>query len=362
MSRPDRLLSCTSFLAVCLLIGSARGQNLEQSFYATVEPSAAPFHAQIDVPHFDPSLGTLIEARIVLTPHFVAFMKSENTDTTSPATVTLLFAGGLALNRGGSALANATSGGYVSQFLLPFDGSLDFTGVSGLSQNVHDDLTTTVSILPSSPEFDAFVGLPGGGQPEHLELNGALDPQCEPIGNPMLVFESRTAMGPEVTITYVYSTSGSSYCPGDGSATACPCGNSGLAGHGCSSPGTVNGALLSGTGDAALSGDTLTLTATDLPQSTQLILMQSETGMYQGAPFGAGVRCVTGTMVRIAAFSAGTSTTFGPSHGDPSISVAGSIPPGGGTRYYQVSYREPPGACNGSAINFTNGWRVAWRP
>ncbi len=371
MNRPFVLRSCVRLLApglfsVALLGGAASAQSLEQSFYTSLYPSDAPFKAGFDVPRFDPTLGTLVEARIELTPHFCATLRAENTDTFAPETVTLLFAGAAQLSREGHSLATATAGGYVSQFLMPFDGTIDFAGSSGMMQIIHGDLDTTVSILPSSPEFDGFIAQPGSAGPgsaiAHFDVDGILDPECEPIGNPVIVFDARASVGPEITITYVYSASGATFCAGDGSGSGCPCSNAGVTGHGCASPYALNGVLLTGSGDASVAADTLTLTLTDLPHATVLVLMQSDGGHYAGMPFGAGLRCVTGTVVRIKTMSADTSTSIGAGNGGTPISVSGQLPATGGTRFYQAAYREGPGACNAAPLNFSNGWRVAWRP
>jgi hypothetical protein len=361
MSRPVPH-PCVLLLASVLCTGAVRAQNLEQSFYTKLYPSDGPFRVGLDVPHFDPSLGTLVEARIAITPHFGAAMRSENTDTFAPETVTMLFAGSVTLTRDGTTLAAGTSGGYVSQYLLPYDGTLDFAGTSGMTQSLHDDQETTASILPSSPEFAAFIGQMGSTTPEHFEVGAALDPECEPFGNPSVVFEARTTTGPEVTITYVYSPSGAAFCSGDGAGSACPCSNLGVGGHGCSSPWAPNGVLLTGSGDASVAADSLTLTVSDLPQATMMVLLQSDGGSYTGMPFGAGLRCVSGSMIRIKTLAVGTTATIGAGNGTTSISLAGSIPASGGTRFYQAAYREGPGACNAAPINFSNGWRVAWRP
>ena len=54
------------------------------------------------------------------------------------------------------------------------------------------------------------------------------------------------------------------FCFGDGSATACPCANSGEIGHGCENSFTTGGALLTSSGQAKISSDTLKLWASNL--------------------------------------------------------------------------------------------------
>src|SRR4029077_9931881 len=52
---------------------------------------------------------------------------------------------------------------------------------------------------------------------------------------------------------------GTAFCAGDGSATACPCGNAGGLGRGCGNSTNARGALLFGSGTASLAADTLVL-------------------------------------------------------------------------------------------------------
>jgi hypothetical protein len=75
--------------------------------------------------------------------------------------------------------------------------------------------------------------------------------------------------------------------------------------------------------------------------------------------FGDGLRCVGGTMVRLATKAAsGGSATF-PGAGDPALSVRGLTPAGSGTlAWYQVHYRNVASYCTSAAFNLSNGWRV----
>jgi len=47
---------------------------------------------------------------------------------------------------------------------------------------------------------------------------------------------------------------------------------------------------------------------------------------------------------------------------DPSLSVRGHIPAAGGTRFYQVWYRDPNAACGQGAFNLSNGIEIPWKP
>src|SRR5690606_27479256 len=87
----------------------------------------------------------------------------------------------------------------------------------------------------------------------------------------------------------------SAFCFGDGSGTACPCGNSGAAGRGCANSVDASGARLAASGAASLTNDTLVLSGSGMPNSSALYF-QGTTQI--SAPFGDGLRCAGGTVVR----------------------------------------------------------------
>jgi hypothetical protein len=161
----------------------------------------------------------------------------------------------------------------------------------------------------------------------------------------------------------VESSTISGFCSGDGTATACPCGNVGATGHGCASSIEPNGALLVGNGNAQVSADTVTLSATGLSNSTCLFFQgTTQQGGASGVVFGDGLRCAGGSVVRLATLqsSGGAAQLPGTTH--PQLSVAGQIPPGGATRTYQVWYRNAAAFCTTSTFNLTNGVLVSWMP
>ena len=149
-------------------------------------------------------------------------------------------------------------------------------------------------------------------------------------------------------------------CPGDGTQAACPCGNSGGAGRGCANSVSPEGALLSGTGIARVSNDTFTLTASAMPNSLAL-LFQGTDDEFPGVPFGDGIRCVSGTVLRLGqrVVNGGTATFPGP--GEPSLSVRGAIPESADTsRLYQCYYRNAASFCTSATFNVTNSISVTW--
>ncbi len=154
--------------------------------------------------------------------------------------------------------------------------------------------------------------------------------------------------------------SGTDFCPGDGTATVCPCGNAGGAGRGCASSVEPAGALLSAAGGASLSADTLVLSGSGMPNSFALYFQgtaQQNGGL--GVAFGDGLRCASGSVMRLSTkLNAAGASTY-PAGGDPTISVRGGIG-APGIRTYQVWYRNAAAFCTASTFNLSNGLEIAW--
>jgi hypothetical protein len=150
------------------------------------------------------------------------------------------------------------------------------------------------------------------------------------------------------------------YCSGDGTATACPCGNAGAADNGCASSVSASGANLAGTGATSLSNDSAVLHGTLMPNSSALYYQgTTRTAAGLGTVFGDGLRCASGTIIRLKTkVNSGGASQF-PGAGDPSLSVRGGVTVPG-TRTYQVWYRNAAAYCGPSTFNLTNGLEVSW--
>ncbi len=156
-------------------------------------------------------------------------------------------------------------------------------------------------------------------------------------------------------------------CFGDGTSAACPCGNSGAAGHGCQNSASTGGALLTGTGSPSLSSDSVVLTsAGELPTAMSFLLQGP--ALVAPALYGDGLRCTGGLLKRLFNQNAlGGAVSF-PNGSDPSISARsaalGAPIPVGATRTYQVYYRDPnPAFCappTGSTFNISNAVAIFW--
>jgi hypothetical protein len=125
------------------------------------------------------------------------------------------------------------------------------------------------------------------------------------------------------------------------------------------------GANLSGLGFHRGSADSFVLTASGLPSSATCLFFQG-TSMQSGgagATFGDGLRCVSGSVTRLANKTAQGGIAAYPEAGDASISVKTGIGPEGGVRDYQVWYRNAdPAFCTPSSYNLTNGFHAVWIP
>ena len=156
--------------------------------------------------------------------------------------------------------------------------------------------------------------------------------------------------------------------PGSGAVTtSCPCNNPPAAfGLGCDNSLGTGGALLTGPGSPSLSADTFELAQTgELPTSLSIFL-QGSSNVAAGATFGGGVRCAGGALKRLYVHNAVGGGVQAPVGADPSVSAAsaalGDVIPPGGTRFYQVYYRDPDVVFCSGGFNVGNGLQVLWVP
>ncbi len=151
-----------------------------------------------------------------------------------------------------------------------------------------------------------------------------------------------------------------SFCGGD--QGRCPCGI-GQVGSGCPSSISPAGASLVGAGSMQVTSDSFQLSASSVSNSIVTFFQGTDAqNLGQGTPFGDGLRCVGGSVVRLASVQALGGVAQYPQPGDPSISVRGAVPATGGFRAYQVWYRNAADYCTPSTFNLTNGVAVQWLP
>ena len=212
----------------------------------------------------------------------------------------------------------------------------------------------------------------GGG----LEFNGLAG-----RGEALLAFDDSTGSGPALYVGGAFTHAGpvrSSYiarwpgcgaegvpfCFGDGSLTACPCGNSGAPGNGCANSFHPAGANLDAIGLASVSVDTIELQASRLTGAISFWIQGTlrENG-GAGVPLNDGLLCVGGTITRLGSVVVGGGTAQFPPPGAPSLSTRGHVPAAGGTYVYQTVYRnQAPAFCPPGTANATNGVALTWFP
>ena len=155
---------------------------------------------------------------------------------------------------------------------------------------------------------------------------------------------------------------GEIFCTGD--PDFCPCANAGFDGGGCRNS-NGGSTLLKADGLAQVSADTVILIASDLPANAPVLFFQGTTSLSggNGIPFGDGLRCVGGGVVRLGIKFAdpGGSAVYGVG-GDVPVSVQGMLPAFGGTFYYQAWYRDTVPFCEPEGFNLSNGLRITWAP
>lgn len=161
----------------------------------------------------------------------------------------------------------------------------------------------------------------------------------------------------------IQGESGTTFC-----TSSCPCGGpfnfaplpEGLV-SGCRNS-TRGYGVLAGDGTASVSADSLVLRALELPGDSVALLVQGST-FGAGGIDGEGRACLSGPLVRVAVRQASNGIVQFPAPSSPSLSVLGFVPGAGGTRHYQVRYRDNAlNFCNRSNYNWTNGYSIVWTP
>ncbi len=259
-----------------------------------------------------------------------------------------------------ASVASLWRNGSVQALGMP-DGLSNYTPVIDI--NDAGDMIATAATTTGGPLADRGVlwrngtpidlgALPGGFRSRARRINAAGD----------IVGEAQAANLYFHAVKWTVTALPTTYCFGDGTGSACPCGNDGAAGHGCAHSLNPSGARLTGSGMASLANDSVVLSGTDMPDSSALYF-QGTTQMSGGfgSAFGDGLRCASGSIVRLGTKSnVGGSSQF-PGVGDPSVSARGLVTTAG-TRTYQVWYRNAASFCTASTFNLTNGVLLEWTP
>jgi len=201
----------------------------------------------------------------------------------------------------------------------------------------------------------------------------ALDPPGTPTSSLTSYFSIDNGQGlPNSVTTYPITggvvafagdaTFGSIVCAADNATWTCPCSNNSNSYSGCGNSVNPSGASLSNAGLPQVSADQARLDVVGVPANSSCLFFQGTSIVSPATAFGDGLRCASGTVVRLGTITASNGAASYPGPSDQPIHVRGQIPSNGGTRIYQVWYRNAAAYCTASTFNTSNGLSVAWTP
>lgn len=234
---------------------------------------------------------------------------------------------------------------------VAFDPHTGACYVLGESSNALLEIDLTTGDVVSSTDMTPFLVQTG-------QIVGGFD--FDATGERLFV-STGSAAGAD-TIVVLKRDLAPTVCSGDGLSIACPCGNFGAPGRGCENSFSTGGGLLESSGIPDVSTDTFALSVQGLPPVTTALFFQGTVIPVELFSFGDGIRCVSGTVIRLGVKNTVDGTASYPNPGDQSIHVRGQLPSGGGTRFYQAWYRNVATFCTPQGFNLTNARKVFWRP
>lgn len=155
------------------------------------------------------------------------------------------------------------------------------------------------------------------------------------------------------------------FCLGDPGAP-CPCANNSFAGtfSGCKHS-LGYGGIIRAHNIWSYSCDTLKVHVLALPTTTPVLFFHgtAKVNFGVGAPFGDGLRCVGGTVIRVATRTTSNGAVFYPDTGEAAITQRVPVTGPGYISYFQAWYRNAdPTFCTSATYNLTNATGVTWVP
>jgi len=152
---------------------------------------------------------------------------------------------------------------------------------------------------------------------------------------------------------------GTAFCEGAGGA--CPCGNDNdgsLGAAGCANGSSAGGCSLKASGSSSVSAGDLVLEAEGMVPAQPGLFFQGDNAINGGLgnPFGDGLRCAGGAVIRL-------EVVFAAADGTGATSI--NIPSSGGcavgdVKRYQLWSRDPVTSPCGALFNLSNGLEIIW--
>lgn len=331
------------------------------AYSASFGPTAIGASASVSLPRFDGAPGVLRSAKITVAGTVAGTWRMENTSaqaTTVGGYTSSQSVGALVPTQAPSGSIWAPNPAYIPSVfpLAAFDGATDFAGSSGISVPFANEMGDGSPVQSVTIYQDAGVALYAGTGTFNVALGPmiAVGPSSLPPG---IVHDATVFVSGWVEVRYEFDPFPTRICnatPWSG----CPCANP--VGNGCPNSVDAQGGVLAASGSASLSADSLVLAGSGMPNAFALYV-QGETYVHAQLPYGDGLRCITGHLVRLGAHANVGGSSQYPSGGDQPISVRGAIA-APGTRTYQAIYRDTAAYCTSSTFNATNGMIVLWSP
>lgn len=324
---------------------------------------SSPWTTTFTVPRFDPSLGHLTVVVLNLDGWLGGSSRMENVSAGTAylqATTT-------------ASLSLSTPPPLGTMFMTPtmtdaqanvpaFDGTLDFAGASGFTSTFNPQFggpgtDYRQTPLPNAAQVALFLG--PAGAPGTISFAVQATQSVNNQTGPELVADPLATIRGTFRVDYYYDLLPGPVCTNAPSWGGCPCAPAGAPGNGCANSVYPAGAGLLRAGTASLSSDTLVLNATNVTGTTA-IFVQSVGLNDPGVAFGDGVRCVTGSTIRLGASPISTGSASYPQGAQLPVSVRGAIG-APGMRYYQTYYRNVASFCTPATFNLTSGQAVLWQ-
>lgn len=358
-----RSLTLAACASLVFLVSSAHAEVLTHTTtISSVQPGGT---AAVALPRFDSSLGVLDQVTLSIRANMNCTFAFENTSNVAMEvggwSGTLWLAVHVPWQAGGLSGVPASSAyGAPTTFVSAYDGATDYGGSSGATFTVVDGGASgapdqAVHFLSPS-QFGQFVGagtVPFSIGPMFWNMPTA-------GGHPPGIVTQGSGVSADLILRaqYYYRTNPTTICPGQIQAAFCPCNNYGTSPAGCGNSLQSSGGLLSPSGTPSIANDTLTLLGSGMTNSNALYF-QGTNFNYAQSVYGDGLRCVTGSVVRLGTRTNSAGASQVPSVGGTPISTVGSVTTPG-TRYYQVIYRDNGSFCTSSNFNATSGLSIAW--
>ncbi len=212
--------------------------------------------------------------------------------------------------------------------------------------------------LAGEGDFDGVLGLRSGGALQNQVVlfeedgvGGVADEELFDDAISPLTMDTPSGIAVDF---HGHQVVGRPFCLG----LSCPCGNDAFpASQGCAnSSGPGVGVALEGEGTASVSLDDLEVEAENLPPFQPVLLFSGTSAVNGGlgVPFGDGLRCAGGSVVRLGVEIADAK---GEAVWENLVAAGGYN--AGDTRYLQAWYRDPAGPC-GSGFNTSNGLEISF--